>query len=185
MQQPISLAQALRINSSDCVAFIGAGGKTTALFQLARQLPPPVIVTATSHLGVWQVKFADQHIVTEAPAPLEDLEHGMKGVILVTGEIDGDRTKPINNHLLNWLHEFCGYHSISLLIEADGARGKSLKAWKEHEPPVPSFVDLVVEVVGLTGLGKSLNEENVHRSELFSTLGGLDIGKPITPASIS
>ena len=170
--------------SSPCIAFIGAGGKTTAMFQLARQLPTPVIVTATSHLGAWQIPFADKHIVTDTPAALEEIEHGLQGVILVTGSIDEDRTKPINDNLLDWLHQFCGYHSIPLLIEADGARQKPLKAWAEHEPPIPSFVDQVVQVAGLTGLGKSLNDEYVHRPELFSKLSGLKIGEPITPDAL-
>ena len=105
----IMLAKALRAGSTPCVAFIGAGGKTTAMFQLARQLPPPVIVTATSHLGIWQISFADKHIISETPAPLEEIEHGLQGVILVTGPIAEDRTAPINDDLLNWLHRFCGY----------------------------------------------------------------------------
>jgi molybdenum cofactor cytidylyltransferase len=180
----LTLAQALRVRSSPCVAFIGAGGKTTAMFQLARQLPSPVIVTATSHLGVWQIGQADQHIITETPAPLEELEHVLKGITVVTGEMVGDRTKPINSDLLRWLKEFCGFHSIPLLIEADGSRGKPLKAWAAHEPPIPSFVELVVQVVGLGGLGKALGAEYVHRPELFSRLGGLRVGESITPESL-
>ncbi len=189
MRQHLSLAQALRVNSSPCIAFIGAGGKTTAMFQLARTLSEnegssPVIVTATSHLGAWQIGLANDHIITETPAPLEDLEHGLKGVILITGEMDGNRSKPINNDLLNWLQQFCGYHSIPLLVEADGSREKPLKAWAEHEPPIPSFVELVVQVVGLAGLGKSLNDSSVHRPEIFSRLSGLSIEELITSDSL-
>ena len=136
----VSLAKALRVSSSPCLAFIGAGGKTTAMFQLARELQAPVIVTATSHLGTWQTGFADRHIIAGTPAPLEELEHGLRGVILITGEIEGERTQPIHADLLNWLQQFCGYHAIPLLIEADGSRQKPLKAWEEHEPPIPSFV---------------------------------------------
>ena len=180
----LSFAQALRVNSSPCIAFIGAGGKTTAMFLLARQLPSPVIVTATSHLGAWQIGLADDHIVAETPTPLADLEHGLKGIILVTGEMDRNRAKPINNNLLNWLQQFCGYHSIPLLIEADGSREKPLKAWAEHEPPIPSFIELVIQVVGLTGLGKSLNDENVHRPEIFSKLSELRLGESITSDSL-
>jgi molybdenum cofactor cytidylyltransferase len=180
----LSLAQALRVNSSPCVAFIGAGGKTTAMFRLARQLPSPVIVTATSHLGTWQFGLADHHIIADMPDPIEKLEHGLNGVILITGETERGRTKPINNNLMNWLHQFCGYHSIPLLIEADGSRGKPLKAWAEHEPPIPAFVELVVQVVGLTGLGKPLSDENVHRSEIFSRISGLSTGETITLDSL-
>ena len=180
----ITLAKALRTQSSPCVALIGAGGKTSAMFQLARQIPAPVIVTATSHLGGWQIPFADKHIITDIPAALEENEHGLQGVILVTGSMDEDRTQPIDANLLDWLHQFCGYHSIPLLIEADGARQKPLKAWAEHEPPIPSFVDQVLQVAGLTGLEKLLNDESVHRPELFSKLSGLQAGEPITPDAL-
>ena len=184
MQQHLTLARALRVSSSSCIAFIGAGGKTTAMFQVARELPTPVIVTATSHLGLWQTALADTHIITESTAPLEELEHGLQGVILITGEIKGERTKPIDSNLLNWLYQFCGYHSVPLLIEADGSRQKPLKAWAEHEPPIPSFVEMVVQVVGLSGLGKPLIAEYVHRPELFSRLSALALEETITPASL-
>jgi molybdenum cofactor cytidylyltransferase len=129
--------------------------------------------------------LADQHIIAETPDPIEKIEHGLEGVILITGKLDGDRTKPINDNLMNWLQQFCGYHSIPLLIEADGSRGKPLKAWAEHEPPIPEFVDFVIQVVGLMGLGKLLNEENVHRPEIFSRLSGLNIGEKITTDSLA
>ena len=180
----LALAQALRVQSSPSVALIGAGGKTTAMFQLARQLPQPVIITATSHLGAWQLGLADQHIIAESPGPIEELEHGLKGVILITGVIDSQRTKPINNDLLSWLEQFCRYHSIPLLIEADGSREKPLKAWAEHEPPIPGFVDLVVQVIGLSGLGKRLSNKHVHRADLFAELSGLDLGESITADSL-
>lgn len=184
MQQHLTLARALRVGSSPCIAFIGAGGKTTAMFQVARELPTPVIVTATSHLGLWQTALADTHIITESSAPLEELEHGLQGVILITGEIKGERTKPIDSNLLNWLHQFCGYHSVPLLIEADGSREKPLKAWADHEPPIPSFVEMVVQVVGLSGVSKPLIGEYVHRPEIFSRLSGLALEETITPASL-
>ena len=184
----LTLAQALRVNQAACVAFIGAGGKTTAMFQLARTLSDhhgrsPVIVTATSHLGTWQLGLADRHIVANLPGPIEDLENGLSGVTLITGEVDGNRTEPVNDHLINWLQQFCGYHAIPLLIEADGSRGKPLKGWADQEPPIPSFVTQVVHVAGLTGLGKSLTDENVHRPELFSRLSELRAGESITSDS--
>jgi molybdenum cofactor cytidylyltransferase len=180
----LSVAQALRADSAPCIAFVGAGGKTTALFKLARQLPSPVIVTATSHLGSWQFSLADSHILTNSPAPLEKLEHGLQGVILITGKMDGDRSNPVDESLLQWLNQFCGYHSIPLLIEADGSKQRPLKSWAEHEPPIPDFVRHIVHVTGLSGLGKPLNENFVHRPEIFSKISGLQTGEIVTPGAI-
>jgi len=179
------LADALLIISSHSIAFIGSGGKTTAIFQLARQFKSPVIVTATSHLGAWQVSMADRHVVAESLHALPEIEKDLNGVILITGSFDADRTKPVGANLLNELHQLCARQSIPLLIEADGSRQKPLKAWADHEPPIPGFVDHVVQVVGLTGLGKPLNDKFVHRSELFSKLSGLSIGGFITPDALT
>jgi len=179
----VLFAQVLRMEPDDCVAFIGAGGKTTAMFKLARELKSNAIITSTTHLGSWQTSLADKHISTEAEI-LDEIEDVLQGVLLITGKSDGDRTKPINDKLLRWLYQYCKSHSIPLLIEADGSRQKPLKAWSEHEPPIPTFVDLVVQVVGLSGLGNLLTEENVHRSEIFSNISGLDLDDAVSIAAL-
>jgi len=179
----MSLTRALRASNNSVIAFIGAGGKTTALFQLARELGrhSSVVVTASSHLGMWQIPLADKHIAAESVAALDELRNTADGVTLVTGTLNGDRTEPLDDESLRWLNEFCRSRSIPLLIEADGARQKPLKAWANHEPPIPPFVDLVVQVAGLTGIGKPLNPEYIHRPEIFSELSDLKMGEVVTP----
>ena len=68
----LTLAKALRLDQVPAprVAFVGAGGKTTALFQAARELAP-CIVTTTTHLGAWQAEEADEHIVVGEHAPFK------------------------------------------------------------------------------------------------------------------
>jgi molybdenum cofactor cytidylyltransferase len=157
-----------------CIAFVGAGGKTTAIFQLARELlhpssftqsvHPSVIVTATSHLGAWQISLADHHIIAESPEEIGELP---EGVTLITGLVEGDRTRPVNSSVLFWLRETTKRDNLSLLIEADGARCHPLKAPAAHEPPIPDFVDTVIVVAGLSGLDKPVTDEFVFRTERF------------------
>jgi molybdenum cofactor cytidylyltransferase len=179
--------RALRVSPSSTIAFTGAGGKTTALFQLAKVLRKnsPVIVTASSHLGIWQSPLADHHLIVDSTGKIEDLESKLQGITLITGSVDGDRTKPLNEDTLDWLNQFCSSHAIPLLIEADGSRQKPLKAWAEHEPPIPAFVEHVVEVAGLSGSSKSLSDDIVHRAEIFSQLSGLKIDEAITPEALT
>jgi len=167
------------------IAFTGAGGKSTGMFQLARQLTPPVIVTATTHLGAWQIPLADKHIIAKTISSIKAIEHGLNGVTLITGEVKDDRTEPLNDKLLSWLYEFCGNNSLPLLIEADGSRQKPLKAPAEHEPAIPEFVEQVVQVVGLTGLGKPINCEFIHRPEIFAKCSKLAIGEIVTPEALA
>jgi molybdenum cofactor cytidylyltransferase len=173
LKSSLTLAKALRLDQIPAprVAFVGAGGKTTALFQAARELAP-CIVTTTTHLGAWQADEADQHIIIEKPEDVNQLEEiAFSGVILVTGKRKEERLTSLAEEELNWLEQFCNYHSLPLLIEADGARGKPLKAPKAHEPVIPDFVDTVVVVAGLSGIGKNLDDENVYNAEGFEKLG--------------
>jgi molybdenum cofactor cytidylyltransferase len=45
-------------------------------------------------------------------------------------------------------------------------------------------VDIVVVVVGLSGLGQPLDSTWVHRPELFADLSGLSLGEPVTPSAL-
>ena len=178
----MQLSRALRLQTPHIVSFTGAGGKTTSMFQLAHEYPQ-AIVTATTHLGAWQTSFSDHHL---AAAKLSDLEEiPSRGVTLVTGGIEGDRTKPVNQDVLNWLHEKSKRLRIPLLIESDGSRQKSIKAPANHEPPIPEFADTIIVVAGLSVLGKPLTNEHVHRTEIFSELSGSQINQPITADAIA
>ena len=185
-KETLALAKALRLAHipPPRVAFVGAGGKTTALFKLARELSP-CIVTTTTHLGAWQADEADQHIIISKPEDVNQLEEiTFSGIILVTGEEKEQRLTSLPNESLAWLEQFCNYHSLPLLIEADGARQKPLKAPFEHEPVIPEFVDTVVVVAGLSGLGKTLGTENIYNPEAFSELGKIKEGKKIVPEDL-
>ncbi|MCC6148467.1 MAG: putative selenium-dependent hydroxylase accessory protein YqeC, partial [Anaerolineaceae bacterium] len=59
------------------------------------------------------------------------------------------------------------------------------KAPAKFEPAIPPWVDMVVNVVGLSGLGKPFSAETVHRHEEFASLSGLSMLNPITPEALT
>jgi molybdenum cofactor cytidylyltransferase len=75
---------------------------------------------------------------------------------------------------LGRLREICREEGAILLIEADGARRKSLKAPGEHEPVVPAWVELVVSIAGLDVIGKPFTPEYCHRAELAKDILGIE-----------
>lgn len=166
------------------LAFVGAGGKTSAIFRLAREWHAPAVVTATTHLGSWQTASADRHIVARSAPDIREKIGGGQ-VILVTGPIAvDDRTEPLDANSLEILQQECRRLKRLLLIEADGSRQRPLKAPGASEPAIPAFVDAVAVVAGLSGLGKPLSDEVVHRPQQFARLSGLQAQVPITSEAL-
>jgi molybdenum cofactor cytidylyltransferase len=183
LSRALRLSPQLDTNRGRAIAFVGAGGKTTAIFQLARELPSPILVTTTTHLGAWQISLADQHFVAQKISDIDN--HEFSGITLIIDSIQADRVVCVNEDILYWLCAYSQTHNITLIIESDGSRQKALKAPKEREPVIPAFADTVIVVAGLSGLGKVLSEENVHRPELFSTLSGLSLNNSITSDALT
>jgi molybdenum cofactor cytidylyltransferase len=176
------------VTSNPTISLVGAGGKTTALFQLARQYlaakNKKVFVTTTTHLGAWQISNADHHVICKNVDSLGIELNKQNGIILITGEIKENKTEPLDITVLSWLREKSRAENIPLLIEADGSREHSLKAPADHEPSIPQFSDVVIHFSGLSTIGKSLNNESVHRAEIFSERSGLALDQPITAEAI-
>jgi probable selenium-dependent hydroxylase accessory protein YqeC len=72
-----------------------------------------------------------------------------------------------------------------ILVEADGAARRPLKAPAGHEPAIPADTTVLVTVAGLEVLGQPLSEELVFRSTLAGPLLGLDMGEIITASALA
>ncbi len=94
----MDLIRALRLEqvaNPPRVAFVGAGGKTTAMFQCARQLNGPVLVTATTHLASDQLVLADQHYCVDDYL-LDQLDRDLPpGLTLLTGPLSQDKNRTL------------------------------------------------------------------------------------------
>jgi molybdenum cofactor cytidylyltransferase len=181
----VNLCKAIGIGHGESVAFVGAGGKTRSMFALAREIEGRVILAATTHLGKWQADLADVHIIIHNPKDLDErlLSTGEK--ILFTGIVgDDDRLHGLDQHAVQKLQDLCKKHNLNLLIEADGARQRPMKAPADYEPVIPVGVDYVVVLVGLSGLGKPLNTSYVHHPQIFSSITGLEENQAISEIAV-
>jgi molybdenum cofactor cytidylyltransferase len=173
------------------VALVGAGGKTSAMFRLARDHGEPVFTANSAHLALEQRRLADRFYTIAATEDWPDFAPGVPGgVTLFCGpEIASRaRVRGLDEAAFERLRQLAGYLAVPLLIEADGSRGLALKAPAEHEPPIPPFVDAVDAVVvcaGMSALGHPLNEEHVFRAGIFSQISGLEIGQPVNEAALA
>ena len=102
-------------------------------------------------------------------------------LLLITGNRDQQgKYNGLTIEQVNRLGEFTLNNNVPLLVEADGSRQLPLKAPAEHEPAIPEITNHVVVLAGLSGLGRPLNDENVHRSKIFSLLTDRKINDIVT-----
>ncbi|MCC7117264.1 MAG: putative selenium-dependent hydroxylase accessory protein YqeC [Anaerolineales bacterium] len=186
----MNLLHALRLNktSPSVISLVGAGGKTTLLFRLAREYltikSKKVFVSTSTHLGQSQTELADHWLIYKDVSTLNAALDRLNGALLITGAEEGAKVCGLDENALRWLYEKSKAENIPFLIEADGSRQKPIKAPAVHEPPIPEFSETVVYVAGLSAIGKALTDEQVHRPQIFSQLANLEIGQPISPAAI-
>jgi len=153
------------------MAFTGGGGKTTAMYYLARKLCAEghrVIVTTTTHMQYPLKKWGP--LCTSAAAAAIRLDRA-EGAVAVCG-IDAGMTDGIRKITgmpageLDRCRTLCSY----MLVEADGAKMKPLKAPQKGEPVIPSGTDVIVVCGGLDAVGKNLADVCFRQDIVVSIL---------------
>ena len=171
------------------IAFVGAGGKTTAMFRLAHELKvlgKKVLVTTTTNIAQPEPDQCDVLMLEGCAdtAQFADIKPGtvlcLGGGLKNVGKVC--KVQSIEPAFIDELYNkrFFDY----ILVEADGAKRKPIKAPADHEPVIPSSTTVVIGVIGLDALDKSIDEETVHRSNLFCSLTKKKAGNTIDQASI-
>lgn len=187
----MKLQEALALGYKGVISIVGAGGKTSFMYSLARELTAAgkrVLTTTTTRIlaptreqsPATIVDRTPEEIVKKAGLLLENYAHLTAASEYMEGDnkLKGLDFSAIRHILQSNLFDF-------IVIEADGAARRSLKACAPHEPVVPPFSDRVVAMAGLDVVAKPLTEEWVFRSAIFSSITGLELLHAVTEASIA
>lgn len=165
------------------VSFVGAGGKTEAIYALAgeaRRRGLSVIVTTTTAMRDPRLeldrrldRFLEQ--LPEAALP----RAAVSFLSLLPGE--GSKVRGVKAEELAAFKPFCDL----ILVEADGSRSLPIKAPAAHEPVIPPGSDCVVACLGLDAYGHPADDSRVHRLDEFLACTGLEKGRPIDEGAIA
>jgi probable selenium-dependent hydroxylase accessory protein YqeC len=172
------------------VAIIGAGGKTTTMYTLARELAQRckrVITTTTTQIFYPEPGETDTLIVSaETPALLELIGEGwhqfhhitVAGTFLRTDKLSGLRSEQPYELLVK-----SGVDIV--IVEADGARHRMIKAPAEHEPVIPLNTNVALLVMSAEAINQPLSDRIAHRPELVAKVTGINVGDVLSPAVIA
>jgi len=185
------LRKALMLDAGGVISLVGAGGKTSLMFRLARELSAEgetVLTTTTTRIsmpGQGQsrcVILADtaEKILERAAQKLNEHRHitAAAGLSADSGKLAGLTPETVDRLRASQVFDW-------IIVEADGAAGRPLKAPAEHEPVIPSCSGWLVGVVGLRALGQPLTDQWVFRAEMFSRITGLSPGTAVTEEAIA
>ena len=186
----MKLKEALDIKPGEVISLVGGGGKTTLMFALARELAPTgksVITTATTKIlepsstetPLLIVEADEQQMVRTLLQNVDKYRH----ITLASEKLSSGKLNGVSPELVAKLAEL---NEVSyIIVEADGAAGKSLKAPNPTEPVIPHNTSLVIPMVGIDAVGCRLAEEDVFRPEIVSRLLGLPLGEVISAEAIA
>lgn len=178
---------------------IGSGGKTTFMLENAKLLArqkcgqAKVIFTTSTHLawpGARQPDFYPGQLLECGNSESGSLEaaearwresssqasaakasaQDCAGCLCGLARLNAERTKWIGFTPGELDKISCWPGLDYLLVEADGSKRLPIKAHASHEPVFYSQADLGVAIIGMQGLGKRVEEGQVHRPELMCRL---------------
>ncbi len=193
----MTLVSALGLERARLISLCGAGGKTTLMFAIGRELVAAgrrVLLTTTTRIAAEEAEGPWPLVVARDPAEalgaalraVEEAPGGRRGgaVVAVSGPAaEGTKYAGFPPGAVDgWK---AGRAFDHVLVEADGAARRPLKAPAAHEPVVPLATDVLVMVAGLDGLGRPLDERTVFRSARWAELTGLAAGAPVTAESLA
>lgn len=173
-----SLVDRLGIRHPELISIVGAGGKTTLLHALGRELAGDgyrVVLTTTTRMAADQV--TEPVCWTTIPDDVAAAHVSGTPLFVMSGLTPDKAVGPDPDSVDRLFERSAADHVI---VEADGARTMSIKAPADHEPMIPSRSTVVIVVVGADALGKPLREV-AHRPEQVVHLTGAGDDSIVTP----
>jgi len=186
-----SLREILLSGNGGVISLVGAGGKTSLMFRIAREVSnagESVLTTTTTRI-MWPDKKQSSEIFLAATPKLvlEKASVLMKNNLHLTAAsarvADGEKLVGFESAAIDELQRSGRFRWI--VVEADGAANKWIKVPAAHEPVIPKCTDRLIGVVGLKAVGKPLTAQWVFRPEHYSKLTGLEPGMPVTVESVA
>ncbi len=187
-----TLRESFDIQPGEVISLVGAGGKTTLMFSLARELIlQKCLVITTTTTKIFPPSPADTSflLVSEDREAITDFilrEGGKHGHITVASEkiASSGKLRGIEPELIQGICEQSP--EACIIVEADGAAGRPLKAPNiEHEPVIPQNSSLIIPVVGIDALGCELRDEYVFRADVAARLSGRAVGEIVSQETIA
>lgn len=181
------------------IALVGAGGKTSLTWRITRRLltyGERVLFTTTTHCllpaeGAFDVIVVEPQAEQAVAALSRAAWRSAFAAASIVGPFDAERagwmpTQPLKTRGFG-PSDVDAFLKLGarLVVEADGAQGRLIKAPGAHEPVIPACADIVICVVCIDAIGQPLDATIAHRPERIAELTGTRLGAPISEECVT
>jgi probable selenium-dependent hydroxylase accessory protein YqeC len=182
----MDLAASLGLGDRELVAFVGAGGKKTAIAHLlgtARERGLGALYTTTTHTP----PLEGVPLVVTDDDPVDALDGVDLPAALAAGRVDdpdraATKVRGLDPDAVGRLAD--ARRAAWVLVKADGARRREFKAPGPEEPVLPAGTTHVVPVASVQAVGEPVDAPAVHRPERVAAVAGVGVGETVTPAVV-
>src|SRR6266576_3373734 len=184
------LSDLLDLPPRPLISIVGAGGKTTTMYTLASELAQRgkrVITTTTTNIYFPKKDETDALIVAaETPTLLKMVSAASRQHHRVTVAGRAIGAGKVGGLQLDQPYELLMKSGADVVIvEADGARHKMIKAPAEHEPAVPPQTNVALLMMSAEAINQPLSGEIAHRPEIVAKVAGIDLGDVLSPEVVA
>lgn len=184
-----SWAECLGLAGRELVSLVGAGGKTSLMEALGRELAwagQRVVMTTTT-----RIFRPGQPVIIEPdpPALIDRLSRELlpgEAVTVAAGEESaGGQTKLVGLTPETVDDLWQARAAEFVVVEADGSRRLPVKAPRPGEPVLPGRTTVLVGIIGLSALGRPLAEDHALAADRLAGITGTLPGAEITPHTLA
>ncbi len=184
------LSDLIDLPTGSLIAITGAGGKTTTMYTLASELAQRgkrVITTTTTQIFYPEPDETDLLIVApETDVLLKTIGEAWQQYQRVTVAGTVLRKEKLAGLQPEQPYELLVKSGADVVIvEADGARHRMIKAPAEHEPVIPVQMNIALLLMSAEAINQPLSDEIAHRPELVAKVTGINVGDILSPAVIA
>ncbi len=167
------------------IAIVGAGGKSSLLFVLAHFLAhkqKKVLIATTTKMYLPQEEQVDKIVIGSLAKQLSVVGNFLQPgcIVAYAPAYENGKMLAITDKDLAALYPLTDF----IILEADGAAGKPLKAPRSYEPAIPENADIVFHVSGFSAFTKTWRQA-CHKAERARALLGITEDEVITEEDVA
>lgn len=178
------------VRPGDMICVMGAGGKATLMKRLIREMldePFPVIITSTTNLHALGGENSPPVLLSEeGRTALQSVARdwgGRGAVVWVEKKLPQNMFRGLEASQVEALRR-SDFHGV-IIVKADGARKRLIKAPGPGEPVIPEGATHCVLVLGLNAIGQKADEKIIHRMERVRAIAKIERGDAIEPRHLA